>query len=263
MVNIMVTKVSSDIIIYDDSILKADSPAETEQPFGDILSQSLTTNYDLLKNHFYGIFKNCTVNDIDTSKVKGWDRLDFPKAKAFDENCTLEDLQRIKLTGSAPTNQLDPKVQKALNFSKQNGILILISPEAIERMNSDEGFYNKIMADLNEHLYPGVLDHMREEYTYQWGDITYKSVTTDASIIATVNADGEVEYEYVSGGYLYRVDGEAPNYYTVIANQEKEEEKHKHIDTEQLPGLFLLNNTQENLELQMAELAALMKKKNK
>lgn len=258
----MVTKVSSDIIIPDDSLLKADSSAEIEQPFGDILSQSLTTNYDLLKNHFDGIFKNCTVNDIDTSKVKGWDRLDFPKAKVFDENCTLKELQRVKLTDPAPTDQLDPRAQKALNFSKKNGISILISPEAVERMDSDESFYNKIMADLNEHLYPGVLDHMREELTYKWFDITYKSVTTDASIIATVSADGEVKYEYVSGGYLYRIDGEAPSYYSVIANQEKEEEKHKRIDTEQLPELFLLNNTQENLELQMAELAALMKKKN-
>lgn len=258
----MVTKVSPDIIITDDSLLKADSSAEIEQPFGDILSQSLTTNYDLLKNHFNGIFKNCTVNDIDTSKVKGWNRLDFPKAKVFDENCTLEDLQRIKVTGPAPTNQLDPNVQKALNFSKKNGISILISPEAVERMNSDEGFYNKIMADLNENLYPGVLDRMREEYTYQWGDITYRSVTTDASIIATVNADGEVEYQYVSGGYLYRVDEDAPSYYTVMANQEKEEEKHKRIGTEQSSELFLFNlNTQENLELQMAELAALMRKK--
>lgn len=259
----MVTKVSSDITIFDDSLLKADSSTEIEQPFSDILSQSLTTNYDLLKKHFNGIFKNCTVNDIDTSKVEGWDRSDFPKKMAFDENCTLEDLQSIKLSGSAPTNPTDPRTQEALEFVKQNGISILISPEAIKKMNSDKDFYNKIMADLNEHLYPGVLDHMREEYTYQWFDTVYKSITLDASIIATVDANGEVKYQYVSGGYVQRVNEEAQDYNTVIANQISEIET-KYIDTEQSPELFSFNflNIQGNLDLQMGELVSFMRKKN-
>ena len=263
-VTVMLSKVNPDTVIFDYDLYETDCPDKIDQPFGEILSQSLTTNYDLLKNYFKGIFKNCAVNDIDTSKVEGWDRPDFPKDKVFDENCTLEDLQRIKLTGSVPTNPLDPKVQNALNFVKQNGISILISPEAIERMNRDEDFYNKIMTDLSKNLYPGVLDDMRESITYQWGDITYESTTTDACIIATVSADGEVEYQRVSYGGVQRVNEDAPSYYAVIAKQTEKRET-KEAAAEQSAELFLNNiyNMRGNLDLQMGESVSLMgRKKN-
>lgn len=260
----MLSKVNPDTVIFDYDLYKTDCPDEINQPFGEILTQSLNTNYDLLNEYFKGIFKRCVINEIDTSKVEGWDRLDFPKDKAFDENCTLEDLQSIKLKGPAPTSQLDPKVQDALGFVTQNAVSILISPEAIERMNEDESFYKKIMLDLSKNLYPGVLDDMRDSYTYQWGDITYESTTHDACIIATVSADGEVEYQRVSWGGVKRVNGNAPSYNAVISKITEKEEA-KGAAAEQAVELFLNNiyNMRGNLDLQMGESVSLMgRKKN-
>lgn len=258
----MLSKVNLDTLAVDSVIYGVDGSDEIKQPFGEILSQSLATNYDILKEHFYGIFGNCTVNDIDTSKVKDWDRPDFPKDKVFDENCTLEDLQSIKVTGTTPTNQLDPKVQDALDFVKQNGISILISPEAVERMNRDEDFFKKIMADLSKNLYPDVLDDMRESYTYQWGDITYKSTTTDACIIATVSADGVVKYQRVSYGGVQRVDEDAPGYYTVISKQIEKRETKEAVAEQSVKLLFdNIYNMRGSLDLQMGESVAIMGRK--
>lgn len=259
----MVKNIDSVVPIFYDGLTKVDIPIEISQSFEEILTQSLTSNYDMLKVHFKNILPKCVINEIDTSQVEDWDRLDFPKNKVFDENCTLEDLQSIKVKGAVPTSQLDPRVQKALDCVTQNAVSILISPEAVDRMNKDESFYKKVMLDLSKLLYPGVLDDMRSSYTYQYRDVTYKSTTTDACIIATVSADGEVEYLQVVWGNVQRIDGKAPSCDVVLSEKSKNEEKKGEI-AEQTVELFFDNiyDIRGSLDLQMGESVSFMMKKN-
>ena len=258
----MLSNVTLDTNTVNSTLYGVGISDEINRSFNEVLSQSLSTNYDLLTEHFKEILPKCVINEIDTSKVNGWDRWDFPKDKAFDENCTLDDLQSIKLKGAAPVNQLDPRAQKAMDFVTQNAVSILISPEAVERMNNDDEFFKKVMTGLSKILYPGVLDDMRETYTYQRGDITYKSITTDACIVATVSSEGEVESQSVVWGISQHIDVNAPSCDSVLAKK-AEKEKAKGKEAEQATELFLDNvySMRGNLDLQMGESVSLMTRK--
>ncbi|MDE7360855.1 MAG: hypothetical protein K2N38_02860 [Oscillospiraceae bacterium] len=248
----MITSTAFDPSINYDPAINY-KPSAVSSDFGELMSQKSTTNYDRLTEWVSGLWHKTAVNVIDASKVNGLHRKDFPQALLFEENMTLEELNSYAPTYPEPKDTLDPRALKNGRAAcKKNGIAVLISPEAVERMNNDEDFFNKIMAQLEEKIVPSVRESMAglPRVTTK-GDFEYTS--TDCSIIVEIDGDGNVAGEVISCGSCTRIsdDEEEPESEDFVSKAEMSEDV-KHIGSlhlsrseKSLPDIF--NEQQEYL----------------
>lgn len=221
--------------------------------FGELMTEKSAANYDKLIELLNGLWHKTAVNVIDASMVNGLHRKDFPQALLFEENMTLEELNSYAPTYPEPNDPLDRRALKNGRAAcRKNGIAVMISPEAVERMSSDEEFFNKVMAQLEEKLVPSVRESMAglPRVTTK-GDFEYTS--TDCSIIVEIDGDGNVTGEVISCGSCTRISGdeEEPESEDFISKAEMTEDV-KHIGSlhfsrseEALPEIF--NEQQEYL----------------
>lgn len=202
----MITPTAFDHSInYDPTMNYKQSAVSSD--FGELMTKKSTSNYDRLTEWLNGLWHKTAVNEIDASKINGLHRKDFPQALLFEENITLEELNSYAPAYPEPTDSLDPRALKNGRAAcRKNGIAVLISPEAVEKMNSDEDFFNKIMAQLEEKTAPSVQESMvgLPRVTTK-GDFEYTS--TDCSIIVEIDGDGNVTGEVISCGSCKRISG--------------------------------------------------------
>jgi len=152
-----------------------------------------------------GLWSKTVVHEIDSSEINGLHRKDFPKTLLFNKNMTLEELNKYSPTYPEPKSNCDPRAFYAgRKACMKNGVSILVSPHAADRMNSDEEFYNYVMKQLEEKLYPSIQENMvglPKVWTH--GDFEYTS--TDCSIIMKINNDGYVDGEVMGCGVCRRI----------------------------------------------------------
>lgn len=172
--------------------------------FNEILTEKSTSNFDRLKSWAKGIWSKTTVNVIDASKIEGRYRKDFPQALYFKEGMTLDELNKNSPKYPELDDPYDPRALKAgWAACEQNGIAFLISPVAVEKMNSDEEFYRRVMAQLEEKILPSIQESMTGLPRIRTnGDFTITS--TDCSIIVEIDDNGCVNGEVISTGYSSR-----------------------------------------------------------
>lgn len=203
----MITPTAFDTSLnYDPSISRKSSAVSPD--FNALMTKKSATNYDRLTEWISGLWHKTTVNKIDASKINGLYRKDFPQALLFEENMTLEELNSHAPTYPEPKDALDPRafnVERAA--CRKNGIAVMVSPEAVEKMNSDEEFFNRVMAQLEEKVLPCISESMAglPRVTTK-GDFEYTS--TDCSIIVEIDGDGNVGGEVISCGSCKRISGD-------------------------------------------------------
>lgn len=183
-------------------------PSAVSSDFSELMTKKSASNYDRLTEWLNGLWHKTAVNVIDASKINGMHRKDFPQALLFEENMTLEELNSHTPTYPEPNSPLDPRALKNGRAAcRKNGIAVLISPEAVERMNSDEEFFNKVMAQLEEKIVPSIRESMAglPRVTTK-GDFEYTS--TDCSIIVDIDDAGNVSGEVISCGSCTRISGD-------------------------------------------------------
>lgn len=207
-------------INYDPTINY--KPSAVSSDFGELMTKKSTSNYDRLTEWVSGLWRKTAVNVIDASKINGLHRKDFPQAMLFEENMTLEELNSHAPVYPEPNDPLDPRALKNGRAAcRKNGIAVLISPKAVERMNSDEVFFNKVMAQLEEKTAPSVRESMAglPRVTTK-GDFEFTS--TDCSIIVEIDDDGNVSGEVISCGFCSRIsdDEEEPESEDFISKAE-------------------------------------------
>lgn len=175
--------------------------SSVQSDFNEILTDKSTSNSDRLRSWAKGIWRNTAVNVIDASKIEGRYRKDFPQALYFKEGMTLEELNKNSPKYPEPDDPYDPRALKAgWSACEQNGIAFLISPAAVEKMNSDEEFYRRVMAQLEEKILPSIQESMTGLPRIRTnGDYTITS--TDCSIIVEIDDNGNVNGEVISTGY--------------------------------------------------------------
>lgn len=173
--------------------------------FRELLAAKYATNFDKLTEWAKGVWHKTVVKEIDASEIKGLYRKDFPKALLFNEDITLEELNKQSPTYPEPKSDFDPRAFSAGRAAcKQNGVAILVSPGAIEKMNSDDEFYNSIMKQLEEKLYPSVQESMKGlPRVITKGDFIYTS--TDCSVIIEIGDNGYVDGIVIGCGECRRV----------------------------------------------------------
>lgn len=176
--------------------------------FDKLLYEKSTTNYDKLTEWAKGFWNKTVVHEIDASKINGLDRKDFPQALLFQENMTLEELNKSAPAYPEPKDNLDPRALRAGRAAcRQNGVAILVSPAAIEKMNKDEDFFDYVMAQLEEKLYPSIQESMMGlPRTYTHGN--FEITSTDCSLIVKIDDNGKVDGELISTGVSKRIDGD-------------------------------------------------------
>lgn len=197
-------------------------PSAVSSDFGELMTEKSAANYDRLTEWLNGLWHKTAVNVIDASKINGLHRKDFPQALLFDENITLEELNSYAPVYPEPNDPLDPRALKNGRAAcRKNGIAVLISPEAVEKMNSDEEFFNKVMAQLEEKIVPSVRESMAglPRVTTK-GDFEY--ISTDCSIIVEIDDDGNVTGEVISCGSCTRIssDEEKPESEDFVSKSE-------------------------------------------
>lgn len=202
----MITPTAFDASLnYNPAIGRKSSAVSSD--FNSLMTEKSTANYDKLTEWISGLWHKTTVNEIDASKVNGLHRKDFPQALLFEENMTLEELNSHAPTYPEPKDALDPRAFGAGRAAcKKNGIAVMVSPEAVERMNSDENFFNRVMTQLEEKVVPCINESMAglPRITTK-GDFEYTS--TDCSIIVEIDGDGNVGGEVISCGSCKRISG--------------------------------------------------------
>lgn len=174
--------------------------------FDKLLYEKSTTNYDKLTEWAKGFWGKTVIHEIDASKINGLDRKDFPEALLFQENMTLEELNKQAPAYPEPKDNLDPRVLRAGRAAcRQNGVAILVSPAAIEKMNRDEEFFDYVMAQLEESLYPSIQQSMMGlPRTYTHGN--FEITSTDCSLIIKIDENGKVDGKLISTGVSKRID---------------------------------------------------------
>lgn len=183
-------------------------PSAVSSDFGELMTKKSASNYDKLTEWVSGLWHKTAVNVIDASKINGLHRKDFPQALLFEENMTLEELNSHAPVYPEPNDPLDPRALKNGRAAcRKNGIAVLISPEAVERMNSDKEFFNKVMTQLEEKIVPSIRESMAglprvttKEY--------FEYTSTDCSIIVEIDGDGNVTGEAISCGSCTRINGD-------------------------------------------------------
>ncbi len=203
--------------------------------FRELLAARSAANYDKLTEWAKGIWTKTVVHEIDASEIKGLYRKDFPQALLFNNDITLEELNKNSPAYPEPKSDFDPRAFSAGRAAcRQNGVAILVSPGAIEKMNSDDEFYNNIMKQLEEMLYPSIQEYMKglPRVTTK-GDFIYTS--TDCSIILEIDDNGYVDGKIISCGECRRVSDD---------EEQKHSDEIEYISTKSLDedeGNFLLN----------------------
>lgn len=200
----MITPTAFDASLnYDPAISRKSSAVSFD--FNALMTEKSTTNYDRLTEWISGLWHKTTVNEIDASEENGLHRKDFPQALLFEENMTLEELNRHAPTYPEPEDSLDPRAFGVGRAAcRKNGIAVMVSPEAVEKMNSDEEFFNKVMAQLEEKIVPCINESMaRLPRVTTKGGFEYTS--TDCSIIVEIDGDGNVGGEVISCGSCRRI----------------------------------------------------------
>lgn len=176
--------------------------------FDKLLYEKSATNYDRLTEWAKGFWDKTVIHEIDASKINGLNRKDFPVALLFQENMTLEELNKHTPTYPEPKDNLDPRAIRAGRAGcRQNGVSILVSPVAIEKMNKDEEFFDYVMSQLEEKLYPSIQQSMMGlPRTYTHGN--FEITSTDCSLIVKIDDNGKVDGELISCGVCSRIDGD-------------------------------------------------------
>ncbi len=178
---------------------------KTQNDFSELLAAKSVSNCDKMTEWAKGLWSKTVVHEIDSSEINGLHRKDFPKALLFNKNMTLEELNKYSPTYPEPKSNWDPRAFNAgRKACMQNGVSILVSPQAVDRMNSDEEFYNYVMRQLEEKLYPSIQENMVGlPQVWTRGDFEYTS--TDCSIIFEIDDDGYVNGEVMGIGECRRI----------------------------------------------------------
>ena len=176
--------------------------------FDKLLYEKSATNYDRLTEWAKGLWGKTVINEIDASQINGLYRKDFPNALLFQEYMTLEKLNKRVPAYPEPKDSLDPRAMSAGQAGcRQNGVAILISPVAIKKMNEDGEFFDYVMSQLEEKLYPSIQQSMMGlPRTYTHGN--FEITSTDCSIIVKIDDNGKVDGEIISCGVCSRTDGD-------------------------------------------------------
>lgn len=198
--------------------------------FQELLRTKSITNYDIMTEWVKGLWSKTVVHEIDASEINGLHRKDYPQALLFKNNITIEELKKCSPTYPEPKSNFDPRAfYTGRAVCQQNGVAILVSPRAIERMNSDEDFFNNIMKQLEEKTYPSIRESMEGLPRVRTRG-NYEYISTDCSIIVEIDDDGYVEGEVVSCGECRKIneDEEDKNndeieYYSLKTFDEDEE----------------------------------------
>ncbi len=174
--------------------------------FQELLRTKSIMNYDKMTEWAKGLWSKTVVHEIDSREINGLHRKDFPKALLFNKNMTLEELNKYSPTYPEPKSNWDPRAFHAgRKACMQNGVSILVSPQAVDRMNSDEEFYNYVMRQLEEKLYPSIQENMVGlPQVWTRGDFEYTS--TDCSIIIEIDDNGYVKGEVMGIGECRRIN---------------------------------------------------------
>lgn len=177
---------------------KYDLSADKTDNFGEIL-QTYKCGYNNFMSDLRRIYslsyEYSYFNEIDVSKVPLWKRKDFPKAMVFEEECTLHDLNRVKLPKNEPRFDFDPEVQEAWgDISEKNSVSFIIDPKAAEKLESDPAFYKKVMENILKVMPINTREMVAADFK------ALGSTLIDLSTIITISEDGGVSYDgYCSG----------------------------------------------------------------
>ena len=205
--------------LYDPLVnnIKYDLSADKTDNFGDIL-QTYKCGYNNFMSELRQIYslsyEYSYFNEIDVSKVPLWERKDFPKAMVFDEECTLNDLNRVRLPKNEPRFDFDSEVQEAWgDINEKNSLAFVIAPEAAEKLESDPAFYQKVM----ESILNGIPINDRERAAADCKRLGMTMV--DMSTIVIIDENGGVRFEF----YLCAMQGLKPEEET-YGEPEKDED---------------------------------------
>ena len=163
-------------------------------------------NYNKMTEWAKGLWSKTVVHEIDSSEINGLHRKDFPKALLFNKNITLDELIEFSPKYPEPKSNFDPRAFKAgRKACMQNAVSILVSPHAVDRMNSDEEFYNYVMRQLEEKLYLSIQESM-VGLPRVWTSGDFEYISTDCSIIFEIDDDGYVNGEVMSCGECRKIN---------------------------------------------------------
>ncbi|MCL2637401.1 MAG: hypothetical protein FWD48_03435 [Oscillospiraceae bacterium] len=211
--------------------------------FSDVLSESLknlTSNYDRLISHYGEMFNTIYFHEHDLSTVQGYNRSDFPKSLLFKNDININNLSSIELPDKIPADISDITQSRWRDISKQNGVVINIHPNIIEKMEQSDEYFYTLMYELSKMLNPDSFNELRryENYYIEKSDIG--GYITDMSIIVTIDENGKIEKEWFTTGQNEIKDIEERK----ISRETKEEliEINYNNETQTTRRLFSLND---------------------
>jgi len=150
---------------------------------------------DEMRQLFGNSFSCSYFNKIDITKIYLWKRKDFPKNLTFKENCTQEELNKVKMPYPEPIYNFDPEVQDVWgDIVEENCVSFIIHPKAAEKLESDPEFYKKVMENVREILPLNCRARVAADLE------AIGSTLIDMSVFITIGENGGVSFEgYCSG----------------------------------------------------------------
>lgn len=144
---------------------------------------------------FANSFSCSYFNKIDITGVPLWKRKDFPKNLTFKENCTQEELNKVKMPYPEPIYNFDPEVQDVWgDIATENCVSFIIHPKAAEKLESDPDFYKKVMENVMEILPLNCRSRVAADFE------ALGHTLIDMSVFITIGENGGVSFEgYCSG----------------------------------------------------------------
>ncbi len=148
-----------------------------------------------MRQLFGNSFSCSYFNKIDIAEVPLFKRKDFPKNLTFKENCTQEELNKVKIPYPEPIYNFDPEVQDVWgDIAEENCVSFIIHPKAAEKLESDPNFYKKVMENVQEILPLNCRSRVAVDLE------AMGSTLIDMSVFITIDENGGVSFEgYCSG----------------------------------------------------------------
>lgn len=149
-------------------------------------------NFKKSVNEYYG---ESFFHILDTSEISLWNRKDFPKELLFKEKCTQKELSRVSLPADETASV------SYSDITKTHKIAFVVTPAAAEKMKSDPGFCNEVMAKIRAEIPENWYSDLKENTERTTG-----STMTGAGITVEISEDGEVRFNIYGSGQSKRSD---------------------------------------------------------